>query len=68
MSGALAPRVHPEQRFCEASLTSVLPMIDRCLSLFVAVSLALLVWLYARSRDQEVLDYFRNLAASMTNQ
>src|SRR5205823_1195457 len=25
--------------------------------LFVAVSLALLVWLYARSRDQEVLDH-----------
>ena len=32
-------------------------MIDRVLSLFVAVSLALLVWLYARSRDQEVLDH-----------
>src|SRR5207248_2934033 len=32
-------------------------MIDRLLSLFVAVSLALLVWLYARSRDQEVLDH-----------
>ena len=26
-------------------------MIDRILSLLVAVSLALLVWLYARSRD-----------------
>ena len=32
-------------------------MIDRLLSLFVAVSLALLVWLYARARDQEVLDH-----------
>jgi hypothetical protein len=31
-------------------------MFDRMLSLVVAVSLALLVWLYARSRDQEVLD------------
>lgn len=31
-------------------------MIDRILSLVVALSLALLVWLYARSRDQEVLD------------
>jgi hypothetical protein len=31
-------------------------MFDRILSLLVAVSLALLVWLYARSRDQEVLD------------
>src|SRR5689334_12016606 len=31
-------------------------MIDRMLSLLVALSLALLVWLYARSRDQEVLD------------
>jgi hypothetical protein len=31
-------------------------MIDRLLSLVVAVSLALLVWLYARSRDQEMLD------------
>jgi hypothetical protein len=31
-------------------------MIDRILSLAVALSLALLVWLYARSRDQEVLD------------
>src|SRR5579885_3430069 len=31
-------------------------MIDRALSLLVAVSLALLVWLYARSRDQEILD------------
>lgn len=32
-------------------------MFDRLLSLFVAVSLALLVWLYARSRDQEILDH-----------
>jgi hypothetical protein len=32
-------------------------MIDRVVSLFVAVSLALLVWLYARSRDQETLDH-----------
>ncbi len=31
-------------------------MIDRMVSLAVALSLALLVWLYARSRDQEVLD------------
>lgn len=31
-------------------------MIDRLISLAVALSLALLVWLYARSRDQEVLD------------
>jgi len=31
-------------------------MMDRILSTFVAVSLALLVWLYARSRDQEILD------------
>ena len=31
-------------------------MFDRILSLSVALSLALLVWLYARSRDQEVLD------------
>lgn len=31
-------------------------MIDRFMSLLVAVSLALLVWLYARSREQEVLD------------
>jgi len=31
-------------------------MIDRFISLGVALSLALLVWLYARSRDQEVLD------------
>src|SRR5262245_15229118 len=31
-------------------------MLDRTLSLLVAVSLALLVWLYARSRDQEILD------------
>src|SRR5262245_48251920 len=32
-------------------------MIDRIICLFVAVSLALLVWLYARSRDQEILDH-----------
>lgn len=31
-------------------------MFDRLLSLVVALSLALLVWLYARSRDQEILD------------
>jgi hypothetical protein len=31
-------------------------MIDRILSFLVAVSLAFLVWLYARSRDQEILD------------
>ena len=31
-------------------------MIDRILSSLVALSLALLVWLYARSRDQEILD------------
>jgi hypothetical protein len=31
-------------------------MYDRIISSLVAVSLALLVWLYARSRDQEVLD------------
>jgi len=31
-------------------------MIDRMLSALVALSLALLVWLYARSRDQEILD------------
>jgi hypothetical protein len=31
-------------------------MTDRILSLLVALSLALLVWLYARSRDQEILD------------
>jgi hypothetical protein len=31
-------------------------MIDRVISLAVALSLALLVWLYARSRDQEMLD------------
>src|SRR5581483_1499481 len=31
-------------------------MMDRMISIFVAVSLALLVWLYARSRDQEILD------------
>src|SRR5438067_12487424 len=32
-------------------------MIDRILSAFVAICLALLIWLYARSRDQEVLDH-----------
>jgi hypothetical protein len=31
-------------------------MADRFLSLVVALGLAILVWLYARSRDQEVLD------------
>jgi hypothetical protein len=31
-------------------------MMDRILSTFVAMCLALLVWLYARSRDQEILD------------
>jgi hypothetical protein len=31
-------------------------MLDRILSALVALSLAFLVWLYARSRDQEVLD------------
>ena len=31
-------------------------MLDRILSVFVAVGLALLLWLYARSRDQEILD------------
>jgi hypothetical protein len=31
-------------------------MMDRILSCLVALSLALLVWLYARSRDQEILD------------
>jgi hypothetical protein len=31
-------------------------MLDRLLSVVVALSLALLVWLYARSRDQEILD------------
>jgi hypothetical protein len=31
-------------------------MVDRILSFVVAVSLALLVWIYARSRDQEVID------------
>src|SRR5687767_7468044 len=31
-------------------------MLDRILSTLVALSLALLVWLYARSRDQEMLD------------
>src|SRR5262249_42577799 len=32
------------------------PMIDRLISSLVALSLAFLVWLYARSRDQETLD------------
>jgi hypothetical protein len=31
-------------------------MLDRFLSALVALSLAFLVWLYARSRDQEILD------------
>ncbi len=31
-------------------------MMDRVISSLVALSLALLVWLYARSRDQEILD------------
>jgi hypothetical protein len=31
-------------------------MLDRTLSALVALSLAFLVWMYARSRDQEVLD------------
>src|SRR5438477_10707933 len=31
-------------------------MLDRALTAFVALSLAILVWLYARSRDQENLD------------
>src|SRR5581483_8183533 len=31
-------------------------MVDRVFSAAVALSLALLVWLYARSRDQEILD------------
>jgi hypothetical protein len=31
-------------------------MLDRLVSLLVALSLALLVWMYARSRDQETLD------------
>jgi hypothetical protein len=31
-------------------------MLDRMLSMLVALSLALLVWMYARSRDQETLD------------
>src|SRR5688572_3716390 len=31
-------------------------MLDRVLSFLVALSLAFLVWLYARSRDQEILD------------
>src|SRR5438270_8649353 len=31
-------------------------MVDRIFSALVAVSLAMLVWLYARSRDQEMMD------------
>ena len=31
-------------------------MLDRIITVLVALSLALLVWLYARSRDQEMLD------------
>ena len=31
-------------------------MVDRLISLLVALCLAFLVWLYARSRDQEILD------------
>ncbi len=31
-------------------------MLDRLLSMFVAIGLALLLWMYARSRDQEILD------------
>jgi len=31
-------------------------MMDRILSVFVAVCLSLLIWLYSRSRDQETLD------------
>jgi hypothetical protein len=31
-------------------------MLDRLLSMFVAVGLALLLWLYARAREQEILD------------
>jgi hypothetical protein len=31
-------------------------MFDRCISSVVALSLAFLVWLYVRSRDQEILD------------
>jgi hypothetical protein len=48
-------------------------MIDRILSMLVALSLALLVWLYARSRDQEILDNVPlpvhvNLAAAQAEQ
>jgi hypothetical protein len=32
-------------------------MLDRLFSIFVAVGLALLIWLYAKSRDQEILDH-----------
>ena len=32
-------------------------MLDRLLSCLVAVALAFLIWLYARSRDQEMLDH-----------
>lgn len=38
-------------------------MIDRFFSLLIALTLALLVWLYARSRDQEILD---NIAVPVT--
>src|SRR5687767_12337895 len=31
-------------------------MLDRLLSVFVSLTLAFLVWLYARSRDQDTLD------------
>lgn len=31
-------------------------MIDRLFSLVIALTLALLIWIYARSRDQEILD------------
>ena len=31
-------------------------MVDRLITMLVALSLACLVWLYARSRDQEMLD------------
>jgi hypothetical protein len=32
-------------------------MIDRLTSVFIAVCLAMLIWLYSRSREQEVLDH-----------
>jgi hypothetical protein len=37
-------------------LLEALAMLDRLTSLLVALSLACLVWLYARSRDQDILD------------